>query len=577
MKLLQELFAQGILSEERVNELKKQMEKTSKTEEDIILARNIVSEDFLFNLKSKVSGIPLRTVKADHLPASVLDIIPEEAAINYKIASIEKGVEGKPNVVLVGMVYPENIEAQNALRFLANQENFAYQICLITPGNLLDILKQRKNITTETEKALKSLADESGKAINKTQNDLLNGSIAEDAPIIKMVMVMLRYAIEGNASDIHIEPGREKLNIRFRLNGILHSSLTLPLKVHLAVVARIKILSGLKIDENRIPQDGRFSVNINNKNIDFRVSTFPTLYGEKVELRVLDSSTGVRSFEELGLSGRNLEVIKTAIKKPFGMILFTGPTGSGKTTTQYAILRILNQDSVNIVTVEDPIEYSIDGINQSQVRPEIGYTFASGLRQILRQDPNIIMVGEIRDEETAGLAINAALTGHIVLSTLHTNSSVGVIPRLIDMGVRPFLIPSTLRVVISQRLVRTLCSHCKIKAKPTEKIKNYILEKIKSMPSSVKNAINIPELLFIYEAKGCEICGFTGYAGRIGLFEVFSMSDELAELIQNNPLESLIFKTAQKQGMLTMEQEGILKILNGQTTIEEVVRATEEK
>jgi type IV pilus assembly protein PilB len=347
--------------------------------------------------------------------------------------------------------------------------------------------------------------------------------------------------------------------------------------VHPAIVARIKILSGLKIDENRIPQDGRFSEKINNADVDFRVSTFPTLYGEKVEIRVLDPATGLRSFEELGLEGRNLETVKEAIKKPYGMILFTGPTGSGKTTSQYAILRILNQDTVNIVTVEDPIEYSIAGVNQSQVKPEIGYTFASGLRQILRQDPNIIMVGEIRDEETAGLAINAALTGHIVLSTLHTNSSVGVVPRLIDMGVRPFLIPSTLRVVISQRLVRTLCSHCKIKIRPAEKIKNYILEKVKGMPAYAKNKIKIEEPLLIYATKGCEACGLTGYSGRAGLFEVLSMSDELAELIQNNPLESLIFKIAQKQGMLTMEQEGVIKILRGQTTVEEVARATEER
>jgi type IV pilus assembly protein PilB len=392
-----------------------------------------------------------------------------------------------------------------------------------------------------------------------------------------MVLVILRHAIEGRASDIHIEPGREKLIIRFRLNGILYPSLSLPLKVHPSIVARIKILSGLKIDENRIPQDGRFSAKINNGDVDFRVSTFPTLYGEKVELRILDPSAGAKSFEELGLTGRNLEVVKEAIKKPYGMILFTGPTGSGKTTSQYAILRILNQDSVNIVTLEDPIEYSIGGINQSQVRPEIGYTFAHGLRQILRQDPNIIMVGEIRDEETANLAVNAALTGHIVLSTLHTNSSVGVVPRLIDMGVRPFLIPSTLRVVIAQRLIRTLCPKCKIKIRPTEKIRSYILERLRSMPVSVKKDTKIEDPLLIYQAKGCDACGSTGYAGRIGLFEVLSMSNELAELVQKNPVENLIFKAAQKQGMLTMEQEGILKILAGQTTIEEIARATEEK
>jgi len=259
------------------------------------------------------------------------------------------------------------------------------------------------------------------------------------------------------------------------------------------------------------------------------------------------------------------------------MIIVTGPTGSGKTTTQYALLRTMNKDSVNIVTVEDPIEYSISGINQSQVKPEIGYTFARGLRQILRQDPNVIMVGEIRDDETADLAINAALTGHIVLSTLHANSSVGVVPRLMDMGIKSFLIPSTLRIVISQRLIRTLCSNCKIKVKPSEKMRKYILERVESMPDIIKKDIKVEDPLLIYSAKGCEVCGSVGYAGRVGLYEVLSMSDEIADLIQNNPLENLIFKAAQKQGMLTMEQEGILKVLSGQTTIEEVVRATEER
>ncbi|MEI7424791.1 MAG: GspE/PulE family protein [Candidatus Staskawiczbacteria bacterium] len=573
MKLLQELFAQGYLSEEKVDEYSKQTVRFGKTEEEIILAKKIVTEDFLFNLKSKITNIPLKKVDADKVPSDILELIPEEASINYKMVAIERA----ENVIQIGMVYPEDMSAQNALRFLAGQQNFNFKIFLITITDLENLLKQRKNITIETKKALDSLEGEAMNILATPQKKSAFETITEEAPIIKMVLVILRHALESKASDIHIEPGREKLNIRFRLNGILYPSLFLPLNVHLAIVARIKILSGLKIDENRIPQDGRFSVNIENKPVDFRVATFPTLYGEKVELRVLDSSTGARSFEDLGLDGRNLEVVKEAIKKPFGMILFTGPTGSGKTTTQYAILRILNTNKVNIVTVEDPIEYSIDGINQSQVKPEIGYTFASGLRQILRQDPNVIMVGEIRDEETASLAINAALTGHIVLSTLHTNSSVGVVPRLIDMGVRPFLIPSTLRIVISQRLVRTLCPFCKIKVKPQEKIKNYILERYKSIPVAFKKEIKLEDPLLIYEPKGCEKCSDTGYGGRKGLFEVLHMTNELAELIQNNPSENLIFKAAQKQGMLTMEQEGIVKVLKGQTTIEEVIRATEER
>ncbi len=572
MRLLQELFAQGILSEDKMNDLEKEVEKSNKTEEEIILEKKILGEDALFDLKSKVLGIAVKHAKAEDIPQDILGLMPEEASLNYKMTPLAKA----ENFVQIGMVYPENIAAQNALRFLANQENFTYQVCLITISNLDAILKQRKNLSAETKKALDELNKEKGDILQVLSQRSGNVDLTDDAPIIKMVLVILKHALEQSSSDIHIEPLREKLNVRFRVNGILQPSLSLPLSVHASIVARVKILAGLKIDENRIPQDGRFSAKINDSDVDFRVATFPTLYGEKAEIRVLDPSVGLRSFEDLGLVGRNLEVAKAAIAKPYGTILFTGPTGSGKTTTQYAILRILNKDSVNIVTLEDPIEYSIEGINQSQTKPEIGYTFASGLRQILRQDPNVVMVGEIRDEETASLVVNASLTGHIVLSTLHTNSSVGVIPRLIDMGVRPFLIPSTLRLVISQRLVRTLCSKCKIRVRPTEKIKSFLMQKVKAMPNFAKTGIRINENLLLYGPKGCDQCNFTGYKGRTGLFEVLSMNNEIAKLILENPLESAIFKAAQKQGMLTMEQEGILKILSGQTTMEEVSRVTQE-
>lgn len=573
MKILQELFARGIISESKMDELSKKVEGFEKTEEDIILEKNLVSESELFIIKSKILGMPLVDVDPEKIPLSILELIPEEASANYKMSATGK----VNNNIQIGMVYPENIVAQNALRFLANQEKFNYQVHLIKPSNLLKIFKQRQNISSETKKVLETLPKVESKTLDNLGGDILDKVKAEEAPIIKMVLVILRHAIENNASDIHIEPGRDKLTIRFRINGLLKPSLSLPLKVHLAIVARIKILSGLKIDENRTPQDGRFSATINGKQIDFRVATFPTLYGEKAELRVLDPSAGMKSFDDLGLTKRSLDVVKEAISKPYGMILFTGPTGSGKTTTQYAILRILNKESVNIVTLEDPIEYSISGINQSQVKPEIGYTFANGLRQILRQDPNVIMVGEIRDGETAELAINAALTGHIVLSTLHTNTSTGVIPRLIDMGIKPFLIPSTLRIVIAQRLVRTLCQKCKIKAKPSSQAREFIVQGVKNMPADAKKDIKIEDGIFVYNPKGCEACGFSGYSGRIGLYEVLSMSEELVEIIQKNPLEHLILKVAQSQGMLTMAQEGILKVLAGQTTVEEIIRVTEER
>ena len=573
MKLIQELYGNGLISEEKKSELESQIARTGVTEEEIILKNKIVEEDFLFKLKSKILKKPLLKPKAEEISLDALELISEEAAINYKMIPLFK----KGNSVGIGMVYPENILAQNALRFLSHKENFIYEIYLINFSDFNNILKQHKTLKRETKKALTQLDKEKEEDIGRLpQQDAISLKMIDDAPIIKMVLVILRHAIEGNASDIHIEPNREKLNIRFRQDGVLHLSLFLPLSVHLSIVARIKILANLKIDENRIPQDGRFSIKINNKDVDFRVATFPTLWGEKVELRVLDPLEGLKSFDKMGLRPRSLELIQNAIKSPYGLVLSSGPTGSGKTTTLYSFLRTLNKEGVNIVTIEDPIEYSIDGVNQSQVKPDIGYGFSEALRQILRQDPNIIMVVEIRDEETANLVIHSALTGHIVLSTIHTNSASGVIPRLIDMGIRPFLIPSTLKVAISQRLVRALCEHCKKKVKANDRAKNYILENLKNISPLIKKELEIPEPLYVYEVNGCELCNFKGYRGRVGLYEVLSMTEELSDTILKSPIENLILKIAQKQGMLTMAQEGIIKVFAGQTTIDEVIRVTQE-
>ena len=577
MRLIQQLYGKGIITEQRQNELNAEIKKTGKTEEEIILENKIISETSLFELKSRFIKVPMIKIDQKEIPSDVLNVISGAAAMNYKMVPLFK----KNNVIGIGMVYPESISSQNALRFLSHKENFVYQIYLITFSDLNNILKQYKALDVETKNALAEL-DLDKESSDKEAEDSLGQNvtptrITEEAPVIKMVFVILRHAIEGNASDIHIEPNKEKLNIRFRQDGILHLSLFLPLSVHASIVSRIKILANLKIDENRIPQDGRFSAKINNQDIDFRVATFPILYGEKVEIRVLDPAEGLKGLDKLGLGEKNFGLVQKALKMPYGLILSSGPTGSGKTTTLYGLIRILNQESVNIVTIEDPIEYSIAGVNQSQIKSEIGYSFAEGLRQILRQDPNVIMVGEIRDEETASLVINAALTGHIVLSTLHTNSAVGVIPRLIDMGVRPFLIPSTLRVIISQRLIRTLCPRCKKKITPNEKVRNYIFEVLKSVPAPAKKEFKVSSPLHIYEANGCDACNFKGYTGRVGLFEVLPITDELVDIILKNPSESLILKAAQKQGMLTMAQSGIMKVLEGETTVAEVTRVTQEK
>lgn len=571
MKLIQELVRRGVLDKVKAVTLSFEVKKLGLTEEEIILAKKIVPEVFLFKLKSEVIKIPFKKIVPKEIPLQVLQLISEEPAINYKMIPLAK----KGDTVEIGMIYPEDIHSQSALRFLGRQGKFRYKVFLITFTDFNKLLKQYRTLKREAKIALTELEKTEEKvplAGKKTVTEV----IIEEAPVIKMVSVILKHAVEGKASDIHIEPAKDKLKVRFRADGILYPSLFLPLKVHTSIVARVKILANMKIDETRIPQDGRFSVRIADRDIDFRVSTFPTLLGEKVAIRVLDPIEGLKTYTELGLIERNLKVVEEAIKKPYGLILVTGPTGCGKTTTLYAILKTLNKEEVNIVTLEDPIEYSIMGVNQSQVRPKIGYEFARGLRHILRQDPDIIMVGEVRDEETANLVIHAALTGHIVLSSLHTNNAVGAIFRLIDMGIKPFLIPSTLNIIISQRLIRVLCPYCKEELKPSEKIKDYILEKIKNLPPFLKKEIKVQKNLSIFKAKGCRKCNFKGYLGRTGLFEILTMTDALAKVILERPVESSIFKEARRQGMLTMEQDGILKVLKGETTIEEIIRVAEE-
>lgn len=576
MTIIEYLVKQKIIDEKKASSLEYEIKVSGKREEEIILEKGILPEAVLFDFKSKNLKIPLRKVVPEDIPLRILELIPYDSAKYYKIMPLDK----KDDQLEVGMVYPEDLKAQEAIKFLARQAKFNYNVSLITLTAFENLSKQYKSLKREVKKALEELevelkTDEVGPL--PTKKDEFE-KMAEEAPVTKMVAVILRHAVEGKASDIHIEPARKELKVRFRLDGVLYASLFLPLKIHPAVVARIKILSNLKIDETRLPQDGRFSILVGGKNVDFRVSTFPTALGEKVVLRVLDPSEGVKSLEEMGLERRNFEIIKKAIHKPYGMILATGPTGSGKTTTLYAVLHILNQVGVNIITLEDPIEYFIEGVNQSQVRPEIGYTFATGLRHILRQDPDIIMVGEIRDGETAALAVHASLTGHIVLSTLHTNNALGVIPRLIDLGVAPFLLPPSVSVCIAQRLVRALCKYCKKESAPNLKTKEMILREMEQLPPLVKKEAGALLKSFkIYEPVGCKKCKSEGYTGRIGLFEVLEMTSELSEIVLKDPTESKIKEEAFRQGMITMKQDGILKALEGVTSIAEILRAAEEK
>ena len=458
---------------------------------------------------------------------------------------------------------------------------FKVEYYITTPESLASVLKQYSELKTEVSEALDiakdKLAEKKEAAGKKNELEEVTEEMIQNAPIAKLVSVVLKHAVDAKASDVHIEPFGKNSRVRYRIDGQLTTSLVLPKYVHAALVSRVKVLANLKIDETRVPQDGRIRLNILGNDIDFRVSTLPLYENEKVVMRILDTSSGAFSLEQLGFEGRNLRVMQENIQKPHGMFLVTGPTGSGKSTTLYSVLNILNQEDVNITTLEDPVEYYLSGINQSQIRPEVGLTFASGLRSILRQDPDVIMVGEIRDNETAELAIHASLTGHIVLSTLHTNDAFGSIPRLIDMKVEPFLLSSTLNVIVAQRLVRKICAECKEELKLPDNIRKELDEELKKIPKDIWPAELDAKNLKFYHGRGCAKCGQTGYKGRVAIAEVLEATDNLKNIIALNKLGGEeIKKEFLAQNMSEIKQDGVLKALKGITTVEEIMRATRE-
>lgn len=571
--LIQQLVQKGVLEKKRATSLEYEIKALGQREEEVLLKQKIISEKDLFVLKSKTLKIPLKEPSLDEISANILSLVSEDSAKFYKMIPLAK----KGDVLEVGMVYPEDMKSREALKFLARRQNLSYKIFLITPSFHVEVLKKYRTLRKEVGRALEELETEIKPVGGKEEiSESELNRLVEEAPIAKIVAVLLRHAVDGKASDIHIEPTRENLRVRFRLDGVLHSSIFLPLRIHPAVIARIKIISRLKLDETRIPQDGRFSTQTGDSMIDFRISTFPTSMGEKAVIRVLDPTMGMKSLESLGLNDQARTAITEAVDKPYGMILATGPTGCGKTTTLYSVLQLLNKEGVNILTLEDPIEYYIGGVNQSQVRPEIGYTFAAGLRSVVRQDPDIIMVGEIRDSETASLATHAALTGHIVLSTIHTNNAIGVIPRLIDLGIEPYLIPASLSLSLAQRLVRVLCPHCKKKIKAEGETKEIIMKEVKGLPEKFRDKLKIKVPFYIYAPEGCKKCRGEGYSGRVSIAEVLKMTPQLADLILKTPSETEILKEAQRQEMITMRQDGMLKVLAGTTSLEEVLRVAAE-
>lgn len=579
-ELFKELVNKKAISEDVAEKILKEASVSGSSAEELLYERRAADEVAIAKVKSAIFGAPYKKIDPASISEDLLKIIPKDTSQNYRIIPVEK----RDGMLVVGMLHPDDVRAQEALRFIAKRERVSLGVYIVTPTDLSLVWRRYVPYKDEIESAVKEMNLRSGALGDDRVVMIEEGArTSEDAPIIKIVASTLRHAIESGASDIHIEPQRKYLRIRFRIDGELKEVAALPALLSQPVISRVKVLSSLKLDENRVPQDGRFRTIIAGREIDFRVATFPTPAGEKMALRVLDSITGLKGLKEIGLNDYNLAILERAVNAPFGMILISGPTGSGKSTTLYAIMQKVNSEGINVVTLEDPVEYFMSGINQSQVKPEIGYTFASGLRQILRQDPDVIMVGEIRDAETASLAVNAALTGHRMLSTIHTNNSIGVIPRLIDLGVPSFLLPSALNVMLAQRLLGKLCTSCRKEYDVPSEIKTDLYDEIDKLPEKLKGEVKQkygakPAHMWKVEPNPeCKICKGKGISGRVAIFEIFEMTKQLGDIVAGGFTEAKLWEEARRQGILTLRQDGILKALEGIVGIEDVFRETSEE
>jgi len=560
--------------------------------ENVLLRKKLVSKEELDNLKAYILGIPFVDLSKCEINQEILNIIPESMARQYNAVAFERDGDQ----LKVAMLDPNDLQF---LDFVSKKTGFKIIPCLTDKESIRSVLKLfQKSLKAEFGDIVPDAGMGEGEeseslVIKPGKEELGSGDVdlkkaAEDLPVVKIVDTLLKHAILQGASDIHVEPEENDVIIRYRVDGILHDAMTLPRIVLPGIVARIKVLSNLKIDEHRLPQDGRFKVESSDYKVAFRVSIIPVFDGEKIVMRLLDESSKVLTLEQIGFRTRDLEIVKNEIKKPNGMILVVGPTGSGKTTTLYTILGILNTTEVNISTLEDPVEYRMPRVNQTQINTKINLSFASGLRSLLRQDPDIIMVGEIRDRETAELAVHAALTGHLVLSTLHTNSAAGTLPRLMDMGIEPFLVASTTNVIISQRLVRKVCPECKVdyfldESSYKSLSQNFdtdsiaeILKREKLVEDTNKSNKEIWLSVKFAKSQGCEKCRKEGYKGRIGVFEALGINEKMAKLINSEATSEEIEKEAVKDGMTLMLEDGFIKAAKGITTIEEVLRVTKE-
>lgn len=564
------LVEKNLLSADKANEIGLRQLRGGENEEEIIRMLRLVSEQELIEAKAAFLRVPFVDLEKIGFSPEALSLVPQSVAERYRLIPFD--FDSKSKALMVAMVNPMDLET---VEFLEKKTGLKIRPSMVTESQVIQFIKEKyiseRGITSEVTKAL-----DERKLEEKVAVDGASKKVSAEAPVAKIVSTILEFAVKSRASDIHIEPQEGDVRIRYRIDGILQEKYLLPRNVHDAVVSRIKILSNLKIDEKRVPQDGRFFFSTDGEDVDLRISTVPTTYGEKVVMRLLKKSQKVPTLPDLGLRGMALKNLMEAIERPHGIIIVCGPTGSGKTTTLYSVLVKVATSKVNVMTIEDPVEYQIKGINQVQVNNQAGLTFASALRSFLRQDPNIIMVGEVRDTETAELAINAALTGHLVFSTLHTNDASGVPPRMIDMGAEPFLLVSSLNCVVGQRVLRKVCPTCKQEID----IPPQVEEDMKKVLGPIYDMITDKwkkdgKALKILKPVGCDACNHTGYFGRIAIYEVMPISEKIGKLIVEKAAAATIQKEAMAEGMLTMKQDGFVKVLEGVTTIEEVLRVAE--
>lgn len=563
------LLSEHLITPEQYEEAKSKSASENRTVEDILFSSNLVTEEKIAEAKAKVLGIPFVSLSETTFSPVALSFIPRAVAERFFL--IPFLYDEKTKSLSIAMSNPVDLDAAS---FVKQKTGLNIKTFAATASDVVKAIAEqyRQELTSEVGQAIKETEELTKR---KTVDSSQIAQIIKEAPIAKIVSTILEYAVTSRSSDVHIEPQEDRVRVRYRIDGILYDRLTLPKTVQEALISRIKILSEMKIDEHRTPQDGRFNFKVGDQEVDLRISVLPTSSGEKVVMRLLRKSGGIPTLPELGLGGTALKILETAILRPHGIIIVCGPTGSGKTTTLYAVLARLNTTRVNIMSLEDPVEYKIQGVNQVQVNANVGLTFASGLRSFLRQDPNIILVGEIRDSETTDLAIQAALTGHLVFSTLHTSDAVGALPRLLDLGAENFLLASTMNAILGQRIVRKICPHCKEAYTPPAQIIEEMQKVLGKLFPKV-NAQSPANELKLYRGKGCSECGSSGYTGRIGIFEVLPVSEKIAKLVLEHPDSNTIEQEAINEGMITMKQDGYLKVLQGITSVEEVIRVAQE-